>query len=75
VSQKEPFDILYLNTTATVIMNLGDRSLSLNPEASYMLTSDIELRPRLILPLGSSDTEFGNKLNAARGELRCVYYF
>jgi hypothetical protein len=75
VSQKEPFDILYLNTTATVIMNLGDRSLSLNPEASYMLTSDIELRPRLILPIGGSDTEFGNKLNAAKGELRCVYYF
>ena len=40
-----------------------------------MLTSNFELRPRLILPLGSSDTEFGNKLNAARGELRCVYYF
>jgi hypothetical protein len=75
VSQKEPFDILYLTMTATVIMNLGDRSLSLSPEASYMLTSDLELRPRLILPLGSSDTEFGNKLNAAKGELRCIYYF
>ncbi|MEF2231695.1 MAG: hypothetical protein V3571_12255 [Pseudodesulfovibrio sp.] len=75
VSQKEPFDILYLTTTTTVIMNLGDRSLSLNPEASYMLASDFELRPRLILPLGSSDTEFGNKLNAAKAELRCVYYF
>ncbi|QGY41969.1 hypothetical protein GM415_03060 [Pseudodesulfovibrio cashew] len=75
VSQKEPFDILYLTTTATVIMNLGDRSLSLNPEASYLLTSNLELRPRLTLPIGDSDTEFGNKLNAAKGELRCVYYF
>jgi hypothetical protein len=75
VSQKEPLDILYLTATATVIMNLGDRSLSLNPEASYMLTSNFELRPRLILPVGASDTEFGNKINAARGELRCVYYF
>lgn len=75
VTQKEPFDILYLTATMTVIANLDDKSLSLNPEFSYMLTSNLELRPRAIIPVGPDDTEFGNKLNAARAELRFVYYF
>ena len=75
VTQKEPFDILYLTATMTVIANLDDKSLSLNPELSYMLTSNLELRPRAIIPVGSDDTEFGNKLNSARAELRFVYYF
>lgn len=75
VSQKEPFDILYLTPTLTVITNVGDWSCSLNPEISYMVRSDLEIKPRLILPLGASRSEFGEKVNAMRGELRLTYYF
>lgn len=75
VSQKEPLDILYLTPTMTVIANLGDGSFSLNPELSYMLTSDLELRPRLIIPVGAPRSEFGEKLNTLRGELRLTWYF
>ncbi len=75
IAQKEPFNILYLTTTMTVIANLGDKSVSFNPELSYMLTSNMELKPRFTIPTGSDDSEFGNKLNAVRGELRLVYSF
>lgn len=75
VSQKEPLDILYLTPTMTIIANLGDPSFSLNPELSYMLTPDLELRPRLILPIGAEHSEFGEKLNSVRGELRLTYFY
>ena len=75
VSQKEPFDILYLTPTLTTIVNLGDGSFTLNPEVAYMATSSLEIRPRLTIPLGDSKTEFGEKSNAFTGELRLTYFF
>lgn len=75
VSQKEPLDILHLTPTLTVIANLADASFSLNPELSYMLTPELEIRPRLIIPIGGARGEFGEKLNSLRGELRLTYYF
>ncbi len=75
VSQKEPLDILYLTPTLTVIANLGDGSFSLNPELSYMLLPNLELRPRLIIPVGARHTEFGEKMNTLHGELRLTWYF
>jgi len=75
LSQKEPFDILYLTPTVTVIANLGDPSFSLNPELSYMVTPHLELRPRFIIPFGPDNSEFGEKMNALRSELRVVLYF
>ncbi|MBG0790195.1 MAG: hypothetical protein H0S80_06815 [Desulfovibrionaceae bacterium] len=75
VTQKEPFDILYLTPTLTTIVNLGDGSLTVNPEVAYMATPSLELRPRMIIPLGGSKTEFGEKVNAFTGEMRVTYFF
>ncbi len=75
ISQKEPFDILYLTPTLTLITNIGDWSCSLNPEVSYMVLPNLELKPRLIIPMGGPQSEFGEKMNAFRGEFRVTYYF
>ncbi|EGJ50936.1 hypothetical protein [Desulfocurvibacter africanus] len=75
VSQKEPFDILYLTPTLTVIANLGDHSFSINPEVSYLIRSDLELRTRLIMPFGPEKSEFGEKLQDARTEFWITYFF
>ncbi|ADU61561.1 hypothetical protein Daes_0541 [Pseudodesulfovibrio aespoeensis Aspo-2] len=75
VSQKEPFGILYLTPTLTTILNLGDGSFTLNPEATYMLTPALEIRPRLIIPVGGAGSEYGEKLNSLRGEMRLTWYF
>lgn len=75
ISQKEPFNILFLTPTVTLITNLGDLSCSLNPEISYMVLPNLELKPRLVIPLGAPNSEFGEKMNAFRGEFRVTYYF
>jgi hypothetical protein len=75
ISQKEPFDILFLTPTVTLITNLGDLSCSLNPEISYMIIPNLELKPRLVIPLGPPQSEFGEKMNSFRGEFRVTYYF
>ncbi len=75
ITQKEPFNILFLTPTLTLITNLGDLSCSLNPEISYMVIPNLELKPRLVIPLGGRLSEFGEKMNAFRGEFRITYYF
>ncbi|BCS88228.1 hypothetical protein [Pseudodesulfovibrio sediminis] len=75
VSQKEPFDILYLTPTLTTIINLGDGSFTLNPEVSYLMTPTLELKPRLTIPIGPSQSEFGEKVNKCTAELRFTYFY
>jgi hypothetical protein len=75
VSQKEPFDILYLTPTLTSIINLGDGSLSINPEVSYMASTAFEIKPRMVIPIGNSKTEYGEKVNAFNAELRLTYFY
>jgi len=74
-SIKEPFEILYLTPALTAIMNLNDRSLSLTPEFIYAPISNLELRLRNAFLIGTSDTEFGEKQNDWRAELRVRYFF
>jgi hypothetical protein len=74
-SQKEPFDILYLTPALTSIMNLNDRSLSLIPEVSYSPMSNLELRLRAAFLVGSSNTDFGERQNDWRLELRTRLFF
>ena len=74
-SQKEPFDILYLTPALTSIANLTDGSLSLIPEIAYSPITNVELRFRTPILLGRKGTEYGEKQNDYRIELRLRYYF
>ena len=75
ISQKEPFNILYFTPAITTIMNLNDRSLSLSPELLYTAIKNLELRLKVIGLFGGRGTEFGEKPNDYRIELRVRYYF
>jgi hypothetical protein len=74
-SQKEPFDILYLTPAITSIMNLTDASLTLIPEIAYSPMTNLELRFRTPVLLGKKGTEYGEKQNDYRIELRLRYHF
>jgi len=75
VSQKEPFDILYLTPALTAIANADDRSTSIAPELLYTGYTNIELRLRAIFLNGGAGTEFGEKQNSRRYEVQARLYF
>jgi hypothetical protein len=75
LSQKEPFDILYFTPALTVIANLDDGSRSVAPELLYTGITNLELRLRLFFLSGDRLTDFGEKQNDRRLELRARYYF
>lgn len=74
-SQKEPFDILYLTPALTTVWNLEDRSFTLIPELLYSPITNLELRLRGAMLFGGSGTEYGEKQNDYRVELRARYFF
>lgn len=74
-SQKEPFDILYLNPAVTTIVNLDDGSFSLSPEVLYTAITNLELRLKTTFFAGNRLSEFGEKQNDWRLELRMRYHF
>ena len=75
VSQKEPFDILYFTPALTTIVNLDDRSLTLAPELVYAGITNLELRLKGSVIIGPPLSEYGEKQNNARVELRLRWYF
>jgi hypothetical protein len=75
VSQKEPFDILYFTPAITTIVNLRDNSFSLAPELLYTGITNLELRLKGTALVGSGSSEYGEKPNDARIELRVRWYF
>lgn len=75
VSQKEPFDIPYLIPSVTCIYNIEDKSFSLSPEIFYTGITNLELRLKAGFISGPGNTEFGEKQNDVRLELRMRYYF
>ncbi|OHE23220.1 MAG: hypothetical protein A2X92_00205 [Syntrophus sp. GWC2_56_31] len=75
LSQKEPFDILYLTPALTWMTNLEDKSFSLTPELLYTGITNLELRFRTTFIIGAKNTEFGEKQNDYRIEFRIGYYF
>lgn len=75
ISQKEPFDILYFTPGLTTIVNLDDLSYSLSPELSYSGFTNWELRSRFTILNGSALTEFKEKQNEYKLELRVRYHF
>ena len=75
VSQKEPFDILYFTPALTTMVNLDDRSFQVTPELLYTGVKNLDLRLRYFALVGGSATEFGEKPNSRRLELRVRYHF
>ncbi len=75
VSQKEPFDILYFTPSLTGIFNISDKSFSIGPELLYTGIKNLELRLKTTFLMGDSYSEFGEKQNDYRIELRVRYYF
>jgi hypothetical protein len=75
VSLKEPADILYLTPALTAILNLDDQSFSLTPEIIYTGFTNWELRLKCAYLGGGSQTEYGEKQNGSKVELRLRYFF
>ena len=75
LSQKEPFDLLYWTPALTAIVNLDDHSFSLTPELTYTGITNWEMRLRLSLVNGGEASEFGEKQNSNRVELRIRFFF
>lgn len=75
VSQKDPFDLLYFTPAITSIVSLSDRSYSVAPELLYTGYTNVELRLRFFWLKGREFTDFGEKQNARRIELRARLYF
>ncbi len=74
-TQKEPFDILYLTPALTTLVNLDDNSYSLTPEILYTGFTNWEVRLRFYYLGGGSFTEYGEKINSNKLELRLRYFF
>ena len=75
ISQQEPFDILYFTPAFSSIVNLNDQSFQFIPELLYTGVTNLDLRFRTYFIVGKGDTEFGEKQNDWRIELRARYYF
>lgn len=75
VSRKDPFDILYLTPSLTGIFNINDKSFFLSPEVMYSGITNWELRFRISLLAGQSNSEYGEKQNDYKAGFRVRHYF
>jgi hypothetical protein len=75
ISQKEPLNILYFTPSITGIFNINDESFSLSPEFLYTGITNLELRLKGSVLSGPRNSEYGEKQNAYKTELRMRYYF
>lgn len=71
----EPRNLLYLTPGLQVLYNLDDRSFSVSPDISYTGIENLELRLRATVPVGDTLTEWGEKPNQYKIELRARYHF
>ncbi len=74
-SSKDPFDLVYVTAALSNIVNLQDGSFSVIPEVIYTGFKDTELRARLAWLHGDAQSEFGEKQNDSRLEVRFRYFF
>ena len=72
---REPYNILYFTPGFLVLYNLDDNSYSVAPELNYVGINKLALRFRLSVPVGDELTEWGEKPNNYKMELRVRYYF
>jgi len=71
----EPFDILYFTPGLQVLFNVEDQSFSVAPELNYDAMDNLNIRLRASVPFGDELTEWGEKPNDYKVELRLRYYF
>lgn len=71
----EPFDRLYTRAGATLMINLQDGSASIIPEIAYTGFTNLELRGRIAILTGGRNSDFGERLNRWRTEIRGRYFF
>ena len=71
----EPFDILYFTPAVFSIINLNDQGLSITPELLYKPITNLQLRLRGAFLIGGNNSEYGEKQNDYKVELRARYYF
>lgn len=72
---KEPFDLLYFTSGITTLVNLEDQSYSISPEGVYTGFTNWEFRLRFSLINGGNFSEYGEKANSNKLELRVRYFF
>jgi hypothetical protein len=72
---REPYNILYFTPGFQWLYNLQDNSYSIAPELNYEGVNNVDLRLRLTVPVGDVLTEWGEKPNKYKAELRVRYYF
>jgi hypothetical protein len=75
VSQKEPFDLLYVTPAVTTIVNLDDQSFSFSPEISYTGITNLALRLKAMFMTGKMESEYGEKPYDCKLELKVGFYF
>ena len=75
ISIKEPFDILYFTPAITMIANVEDHSYSVSPEVMYTGITNFEMRLKFSYLNGGNFSEYGEKANNTRLELRLRYFF
>ena len=75
IFHKDPFDLLYFTPSLVLISNLDDDSYSLTPEVIYSGVNNMEFRFRATLLNGDENTEFGEKTNESKYEIRFRYFF
>lgn len=71
----EPFNILYFTPGLQTFYNVDDNSYQLAPDLSYSGLGNFEFRLRAIIPVGDLLTEWGEKANDYKIDLRVRYYF
>ena len=75
IFNKDAFDILYFTPGLVLINNLDDKSFSLTPEITYSGVNNMEFRFRATLLNGDENSEFGEKSNESKYEIRFRYFF
>lgn len=75
IAVPEPFDILYFTPGINIIANLRDQSYSASPEMIYTGFTNWEMRLRFSLLNGDDMSEYGEKQNSSKVELRVRYFF
>ena len=71
----EPFDVLYFTPGLQALYNLDDGSYSIAPELNYDGIDNVAIRLRATFPVGDALTEWGEKLNNFKLDLRVRYFF
>ena len=74
-TQQEPFDVLYFTPGLIAIVNLDDNSCSISPEVVYTGFTNWELRLRFSALVGDAFSDYGERLNSSKLELRVRYFF